>query len=186
MKIAKVETDCPNTYLFSLSKAAVFRSYDLEHFFHTYSDGEKEAYGMEVTTAVRSLDVEKMHELLEQGQTFQCSNRFGESLIHIACRRGSFEVVKFLIEEAKVTVAVQDDFGRTPLHDAFWTALPNPEVVDLLIKECPSLLFISDVRGFTPLQYARTEHNLSWKTFLIERESSILKGLDDLRNAIKM
>lgn len=185
MKVAKTSAACcPNDFLLSFSKAKVISSFELENFFHSYSESEREAYGFEVMNAVRSRNMEKLNELLKQGQIFQCSNRFGESIIHMACRHGSYEVVKFLIEQAKVSIVVQDDYGRNPLHDAFWTVSPNIELVDLLVKECPSLLFLTDVRGFTPLQYARAEHHVRWIEFLTERESLILKGLADLESRL--
>jgi hypothetical protein len=37
-------------------------------------------------------------------------------------------MVSYLLEECKLCVNISDDFGRTPLHDACWTAEPNFEV----------------------------------------------------------
>lgn len=38
--------------------------------------------------------------------------------LHIACSEGKFEVVKFLVEEAKVEVNPLDRWEATPLSDA--------------------------------------------------------------------
>ncbi len=92
--------------------------------------------------------------------------------------------MKFLIERAKVSIRLRDDFGKTPLHDAFWTATPNVKLVELLVEHCPSLLFVSDVRGHSPLQYARVEHHKLWIDFLNERRSIILKGREDIEKAV--
>ena len=49
-----------------------------------------------------------------------CFNRFGESLLNIACRRGFEDIVAYLLEQESVSVRHCDDCGRTPLHDACW------------------------------------------------------------------
>jgi hypothetical protein len=51
---------------------------------------------------------------------FDGRNRNGESLLHLACRRSTVDVVKFLIDEAQVNVFVTDLCGRTCLHDICW------------------------------------------------------------------
>jgi ankyrin repeat protein len=101
-----------------------------------------------------------------EGTLFQCCNPFGESLIHMACRRGSFEVVEFFTKEANVDIKCRDDFGRTPMHDACWTSNPNFELIELLVTLCPELLSLTDVRGHSPLQYIRREHWPLWLSFL--------------------
>ena len=60
------------------------------------------AYTMDVTTAVRDDDVEKLKNLHASGAPLDCRNRCGDSLLHIACRRGLTRTVKYLVEEANV------------------------------------------------------------------------------------
>lgn len=170
----------PQEYILSISKAKTVRSSELVNFFHKYSQTEVEAYGMDVTSAVRSRDLNKLKALHEEGQLLQCSNRFGESILHMACRQGNFEMVQYLINEGNVSVRIKDDFGRTPMHDAFWSPSPNFDLVDFLIEICPSLLYISDVRGHSPLQYVRKEHESSWTPFLEKRKQTILRGVKDI------
>ena len=170
----------PHDYILSISKAKTVRGSELVDFFHKYTQTEVEAYGMGVTSAVRSRDLNKLKALHEKGQLLQCSNRFGESILHMACRQGNFEIVQYLINEGNVSVRIKDDFGRTPMHDAFWSASPNFELVEFLIEICPSLLFISDVRGHFPLQYVRKEHESSWTPFLEKRKQTILRGMKDI------
>ena len=86
-----------------------------------------DAYTMEVSMAARKNDIKTLREL-------HACNKFGDSLLNIACRRSNTKIVKFLLEEAKVSVFLRDDTGRTPLHDACWTATPNFEIVDLLLN----------------------------------------------------
>jgi hypothetical protein len=125
-----------------------------------------EAYDMQVVQAVRNSDIATLRQLLKSGRTLQCGNKFGESIVHTCCRRGSVDVLKFLLQEAGVSCRVTCDYGRTPLHDACWTSTPNFELVDLLLQQSPDLLHVTDVRGFLPLAYVRQEHWDDWCHYL--------------------
>lgn len=146
--------------------------------FQKPSEEATDAYDMAAVKAIRASDVSKLRALLEEGKTFNACNRFGESLIHMACRRGDVDVVKFLIYDAHVSVDVRDDFGRTPLHDACWTATPNFDVMEVLLKCAPpELLLAEDVRGHSPFHYARREHWDQWVKFLSSKSQLLLKQL---------
>lgn len=137
-----------------------------------------EAYDLEAVNAIRKGDVENLRKLMEQGKDLNACNRFGESLIHMACRRSDVDVVKFLVHEAHVNLEVTDDFGRSPVHDACWTTIPNFDVMDLLIRNVsPETLLAEDVRGHTAFHYARKEHWTQWVEFLAEREELMLRRL---------
>ena len=99
----------------------------------------------------------------------KCSNQFGESLLHLACRKSFADVVRFLVQDAKVPLTVKDDFGRNPAHDACWTISPNWELMDLIVEKCPDLFFVEDVRGHTPLDYIRMEHWPTWINYLCRK-----------------
>lgn len=145
----------------------------MNNFFCGPTKEEIESYKNDVLTAVRTRDIDTLRSLHQQGRPMKCSNRFGESLLHMACRRGMLDVVKFLINEAQVPFAVRDDYGRSPLHDACWTPSPNFELVEFILRKCPDLLYISDCRGHTPLSYVRREHWGQWKSFLSDNKSLI-------------
>jgi ankyrin repeat protein len=132
------------------------------------------AYKMEVVAALRTEKVEELKKLHESGEVLQCCNRFGESLLHMACRRGLTEVVKFLVREAEVSLLVMDDFGRTALHFALWTATPSFDLVEFIVEQVPALLCIKDVRGHLPLQYARKEDWGAWCDFFQARKHLLL------------
>jgi len=74
-------------------------------------------------------------------------------------------MIQVLIE-ADASVQVVDDFGRSPLHDAFWTASPNFEIIQLLLHKDPWLLCLMDSRGSIPLEFVRKEHWNIWIDFL--------------------
>lgn len=141
-----------------------------------------ESYSNDVTSTVRNNDVAGARALLRDGKFrpgVNPCNRFGESLLHAACRRGHFEMVKFLLLEVGVSASnVRDDYDRTPLHDACWTANKTGsayDVVDLLLKQpyVPDLLLCKDRRGFTPLDYTRAEDRARWLRFLRVRKTSL-------------
>lgn len=133
-----------------------------------------DAYDLSVVQAIRHNDVERLRTMLREGKSFNACNRFGESLIHMVCRRGNIELATFLIKEALVDVEVRDDFGRTPMHDACWTSKPNVAVMDLLVNNVsPELLLAEDVRGHTPFDYARKEHYEQWHKYLTSKEEDL-------------
>lgn len=114
------------------------------------------------------------HGNKEKQQHFRCSNRFGESLMHLACRRGRTEMVRFLVEELpgaspSQMLSIKDDCLKTPLHDACWTASPNFELVELILKHAPEQVVMQDIRGNTPFDYVRKEDYPLWLKFLWER-----------------
>jgi ankyrin repeat protein len=129
------------------------------------------AYTTDLIKVFRENDIEKCRELHRAGQSFQCCNRFGESLMHMACRRGWTDLVKFLVVEAGCSLMVQDDYGRTPFHDACWTPEPNFALVEFLMEQVPELLCVTDVRGHTPFSYVRKAHWNVWRQFLGGRRS---------------
>jgi hypothetical protein len=128
-----------------------------------------EMYDQEVVNAIRSNDVVSLRKLHVGGTNLQCGNRFGETLIHLACRRSQKQMVSFLLDEAGVSLRVRDDFGRTPFHDACWRAEPDLDLLDILLDRAPELLMLSDKRGHTPLCYSRREHWDVLVPFLLDR-----------------
>mmetsp|Transcript_46825 Transcript_46825/g.47623 ORF Transcript_46825/g.47623 Transcript_46825/m.47623 type:complete len:228 (+) Transcript_46825:337-1020(+) len=113
---------------------------------------------------------------------FRCCNKFGESLLHLACRRGKTEMVKFLLEESRTTattrvisarqmLAFHDDYHKTPFHDACCTPTPQFALIDLLLRVAPEQVLQQDIRGHTPFDYVRREDYPQWLKFLWERKA---------------
>jgi ankyrin repeat protein len=146
--------------------------------FNRPSKAAIDAYDLGVVQAIRYNDMDRLRALLREGKSFNACNRFGESLMHMVCRRGNVEIANFLIKEAGVDVDVRDDFGRTPLHDACWTSKPNVAIMDLLLDHVsPELLLVEDVRGHTPFQYARKEHYEEWLNYLKDKEEDLQRRI---------
>lgn len=144
------------------------------------TDAQLEAYDAEVLRAIRDSDLHSLRSFYQSNRPLQCSNRFGESLLHLACRKSLSSVVQFLVYEAGVPLNVRDDMGRSPLHDAFWSPTVNYELVDLILNKCPDLLLLSDKRGHTPLNYARKHHWAEWNKYLEGRQHMIQPKVLDL------
>lgn len=138
-----------------------------------------EDYSLPLVQTLREGNIPKLRDLIvRQGKSPNACNRFGESLLHMACRRGDVAVVKFLVQDAKARLDTRDDFGRTPLHDACWTAQPNLRVMNILIAAAsPELLLAEDIRGHTPFHYARKEHEKVWMKFLQERKAYLKRKI---------
>ncbi|KAL3936009.1 MAG: hypothetical protein SGBAC_008580 [Bacillariaceae sp.] len=132
-----------------------------------------DSYTSELLATVRKNNMEKLRQIHAEGKLVNSSNKFGESLLHLSCRRSFTEMTKFLIHDVKVDLNIRDDYFRTPLHDACWTPTPNFEIVELLIKEAPEHLLLEDVRGFTPFDYVRNDHWKQWLRFLWERRDQL-------------
>jgi ankyrin repeat protein len=137
------------------------------------------SYDFELVKVVREKNVDRLREMFSEGRSMNACNQFGESLVHMVCRRGDIEILKFMIEEAGVSFTIKDDFGRNPFHDACWTPTPNFEVMGMLIAVADiNLLLAKDVRGNTPFDYARKEHHGKWGAYLDNQKDIILKGLE--------
>ena len=149
-------------------------AFDLHGVFDAWTDERKAAYGKDLIAAVRSQDIEQLRAWHLSGRTLQAANRFGESALHMACRRGFLDVVRFLTEEAGVNLWIRDDTGRTPLHDACWTPNPCFELVDFILSKEKDMLYVSDKRGHTPLDYARKDSWDAWIEHFREKDMTTL------------
>lgn len=147
-----------------------FAAMDLEQdFFEPVTEAAITAYDMPVVQAVREAETETLHRMKESGRDLNARNKFGESVLHICCRRGSTQVLDFLLQQVQLSPRVCCDYGRTPLHDACWTSSPNFAIIDMLTKVCPDLWHVRDKRGFTPLEYVSREQWNVWGTYLRSR-----------------
>ena len=139
---------------------------------------EVDAYDIETTSAVRDGNLQALRELHLKGYSLNASNRYGESLLHMCCRRGATKIVEFMLLEAKVNPRVLDDMGRTAFHDAMWSSTPNFATMDVLLKVLPPVgLLIQDARGHTPFHYAPRKHWGLWVQYLQEREGMIVQWI---------
>lgn len=155
------------------SEPTLLPAKSMEELSSQYSPEQIEAYNADVVQAVRNQDIATLRMMRNDGRDLKCGNRFGESIMHIACRKGFIDVVTFLMNEAGVSIRVRDDCGRTPMHDALWTAEPNFELLRIILVDNSDLLLVSDNRGHTPFDYIRKEHRKDWIDFLSTNKSLV-------------
>ncbi|GFH53509.1 hypothetical protein CTEN210_09985 [Chaetoceros tenuissimus] len=145
-----------------------------EDFFTTMTQENFDGYTSEILNAVRGNDLEKLRSLNENGHCMQCCNKFGESILHLAARRGNAEVINFLLNEANISSTIKDDYGRTPIHDACWVVSTDFQIIQMFLMQCPDMLLIKDKRGFSPLQYVNKKSKSLWKRFLTENQDLLI------------
>jgi len=157
----------------------------LEGFYLPIRDEYIQAWTNKITYAIRNHDLATLQAMHARGERLQACNQFGESVIHLCIRRGTPEILRFLIQDAGVSVRVADDYGRNPLHDACWSLSGSNNVgayqmMALLLTECPMELLIKDQRNFTPLSYVPRRHWADCNAFLDRQHR---KGRLDLPGA---
>ncbi|CAM9589608.1 unnamed protein product [Choristocarpus tenellus] len=128
------------------------------------------AYGKDIVQAVLGEDVETLSAMRTSGRSMCACNRFGDSILHMACRRGRVRSLRYLLGECGEGTELSDDCGRTLLHDACWTAEPRFDIASTVLDKDLRLLRILDKRGSSPLQYVPQEHWRLWCAFFESRK----------------
>jgi Ankyrin repeats (3 copies) len=136
--------------------------------------GDLKSHTYELLTAVRQGDLATIQQMNEQGLNLQCRNRFNETIVHTAARRGEFAILQYLVEQANVSPRVCCDTGRTPLHDAAWSSEPDFDTITLLLKDCPDFLGLKDARNCTPFDYIPQVAFEKWNQYLREHKTLLL------------
>jgi hypothetical protein len=108
---------------------------------------------------------ETLQRILSSGISSNPCNSFSESIVHLVCRRGRYDLLELFLE-AGCSLQCADDYGRTPLHDACWTAEPSFPTVELLLRQDARLLYMLDARGSLPLSYVHKDHWPAWIDYL--------------------
>ena len=53
-----------------------------------------------------------------EDKALNCQNMYGDTPLHVACRKGHVDVVRYLVSEQGCSTACQNKNGDTPLHEA--------------------------------------------------------------------
>lgn len=141
-----------------------------------------EAYTVETINAIRAEDYTKLRSIMgSNNKSFQCANKHGESIAHLACRRATSDtLIRFLVEEAGMTLRVRDDVGRTPLHDCCWTYnVDNSRfgIFKAIVESCPELLFVRDRRDCSAFDYIPCDCWDAWCDYLEANADFIQKAV---------
>eukprot|EP00547_Thalassionema_nitzschioides_P010940 CAMPEP_0194262808 /NCGR_PEP_ID=MMETSP0158-20130606/46730_1 /TAXON_ID=33649 /ORGANISM="Thalassionema nitzschioides, Strain L26-B" /LENGTH=548 /DNA_ID=CAMNT_0039002969 /DNA_START=17 /DNA_END=1663 /DNA_ORIENTATION=+ len=128
---------------------------------------QRSFYGMDAINAINCQNIETLRRWHQKGRPLETSNEVGKSLIHLACKRGSLDVVKFLVQEACVSLWVHDKKGRTPFHLLCHSAgLTVFQLFEFIMKQDIDLLYVTDERGLMPLDNVPCEMWHEWILFL--------------------
>ena len=141
-------------------------------------DAQLDAYTFDAVNAVRQNDVTRLRELLQQGHCLDACNTNGESLLHLACRRGDAMTVQFLVQEAAVNIHWRDSLGRSVLHDLCWRPTPALDVMDVVLPHLsPQLWWAVDARGHSCWDYCRRSDWEIWNEYLSQRQDMIAQSI---------
>lgn len=163
---------CAETFLTNLLKR---RGYSYEkkpaidsQYKRPITQREIQNYSSDLLNAIHFSDMSSLrNEYAEKKQIFAC-NHFGESTLHYAAKKSNHRVVH-LILSAEDSPLVVDDFGRSPLCDALWAINPSFSVIEQILDHAIDLIYLTDVRGFTPLSYMRKENQIKLCLFFYSR-----------------
>jgi Ankyrin repeats (3 copies) len=137
---------------------------------------QKASYDLHLIGVIKSGESEDLNEILKAGISPNPCNTYGESLVHMVCRRGDYKLLQVFIQNG-CDLQVADDYGRTPLHDACWAAEPAFDMVRMLLDQDLTLLQMTDCRGFLPLSYVRKEHWPAWIQFIESNKEAYFPSL---------
>eukprot|EP00797_Seminavis_robusta_P002271 Sro113_g055950.1 ANK (488) ;mRNA; f:21469-22932 len=160
-------------------------------YFDLITEQRIDAYTRPIVTAMRALDLTTIKQIVaEHGpQVMNACNRQGESLMHLAFRRGNVDIINYMLHDVKASLTVRDDWNKTPLHDLCWYTKTNLEnhgarawqcIVLHVMQHAPALFFARDRRGFLPLQYVPQECFGDWCKFLDDNNALLKWRIDYL------
>eukprot|EP00797_Seminavis_robusta_P029642 Sro5_g004530.1 ANK (352) ;mRNA; f:180454-181847 len=132
---------------------------------------QQASYHVNLVKMVRNHDVAKFKAVVGAGISPNPCNCYGESLLHMVCRRGDSDLLQIMLDVGS-SVQVADDYGRTPLHDACWAATPSFDTVEKIANRDITLFHMTDSRGAVPLSYVRREHWPQWIEFLESKKDT--------------
>ncbi len=149
------------------------------------------AYDKAILSAVLDEDEGTLERMRVAGRRMDACNRFGDSVLHMACRRGRAAALRFLLRATgPAGVMLSDDFGRTVLHDACWTATPRFDVASAVLDADTRLLRTLDSRGSSPLQYVPQDQWPLWCAFFESRKEiywpRLAPGVEDIAGIIPL
>jgi hypothetical protein len=124
---------------------------------------QKASYGGYLLDIVSNRDGKALDSLLSYGISQNPSTEYGDSLVHLLCRRGDARLLDIVLDSNKRSycrrspLQVANYMGRTPLHETCCAPRTSFVIVDKILKDDPRLLFMADIHGNLPLDYVCKE-----------------------------
>jgi len=110
----------------------------------------KPSFQLSLIEAVKENHIITVKALLAAGADVNATDKFAETLLHMAAVRGHKEMSSMLIAEG-ANVDARDERGLTPLHAAAWGG--HKEILVLLINKGADIS-VRSAEGLTPLHMA--------------------------------
>eukprot|EP00977_Amphora_coffeiformis_P000844 scaffold184_cov179-Amphora_coffeaeformis.AAC.3 len=130
---------------------------------------QRASFGRHFAEAVRFGNIHALRKCLLAGLSPNASNAHGESVLHMACRSNQAACFRLLMAFG-AEVQVCDSNGRTILHEACWCEDPSFEIIEAILDVDTRMLFLTDSRGSTPLEYVRRENWTRFTKFLMTKK----------------
>jgi Ankyrin repeats (3 copies) len=148
------------------------RGYDVRSFetlksgyYNKATELQKASYGKYVIDVVKEGDLDTLEDLLDAGLSSNPSNRHGESLVHMVCRLGHYQMLQAMLDRG-ARVQISNDNGRTPLHEICASSNPSFDAVAMLLEVDQNMFFMADRQGYLPLSYVPKSVGEKWIKFL--------------------
>ena len=94
-------------------------------------------------------DLEPLRAAVRGGRRMNACNRYGETLVHAACRAGSQRSLAYLLAHGG-TLRCCDDAGRVPLHESCRAGQPCLAIALRILLEDSRQAHALDARGSAP------------------------------------
>ncbi|XP_071485683.1 uncharacterized protein [Diadema antillarum] len=117
-----------------------------------------------------AIDLEYLELILRRGADINCTDSYGQTVLHEVARTWDPDVAVFLIERGS-GVDQADSFGRTPLHVA--AAVNFPEMVEILLDYGADIEYATKGENQTPLHYAARNDACKTLRALIKRGATL-------------
>ena len=132
---------------------------------------QQASYSRHIIDIIKAHNVTKFQQIMMSGISSNPCNTFGESSLHMVCRRGDATLLKILLsDDVKTELHVADDYGRTPLHDACWASEMAKDVLNLILQENTAeniyMFYMEDARGALPLSYVHKTQYAEWIQYI--------------------
>ncbi len=136
----------------------------------------------DIFTAIKNNNLEDVKRFVEHGVNLEYPTANAFTPLHMAVAENKPEIVKYLVEECKVTIEPKDGAGLTPLIRAAYDG--NIPVAEILLKNKADIE-AGDLHLKRPLHWATRRNRLQMVVWLLDRGADI-NALDDHNNSALM
>jgi Ankyrin repeats (3 copies) len=138
-------------------------------------------YDTHIVDIVKRDNPEPLRALLAQGIKQNPCNSLGESIANLACRLGSINILKVLID-AGCDTKTSDTHGRTCLHEACRAPQANWAILELILRRHIEWLSVIDEYGLPPLDYVDEKQWDDWVQFLTSKADEYFPKTSAINN----